>query len=137
MLIAVMQFESNLDPQAVNKVSGATGLIQFMPRTAGILGTTLPAIKAMSFASQLALVEKYLRPYAGRIRTVNDLYMAVLWPVAVDKPDSFVLFAQGDTHGKAYVQNRGLDINKDGTITKAEAAKRVNDIYRALSQRKG
>ena len=30
-LIACMAFESNLNPQAKNKTSGAVGLIQFMP----------------------------------------------------------------------------------------------------------
>ena len=40
-LLGIMNSESGLNPQAVNKSSGATGLIQFMPATAKSLGTTV------------------------------------------------------------------------------------------------
>jgi hypothetical protein len=48
--------------------------------------------------------------------------MAILWPAAVGKAASFVLFAQPS---KAYDLNKGLDANDDGAVTKAEAASRV------------
>jgi murein DD-endopeptidase MepM/ murein hydrolase activator NlpD len=54
--------------------------------------------------------------------------MAVLFPAAVGKPDNFVLFGKGAMSGFtgiAYEQNKGLDLNKDGSITKAEAASKV------------
>ena len=38
-LVACMMFESGLNPQAVNKVSGAVGLIQFIKPTYTALGT--------------------------------------------------------------------------------------------------
>jgi hypothetical protein len=49
--------------------------------------------------------------------------MAILWPAAVGKPASYVLFSQP---AKAYDLNRGLDANDDGTVTKTEAANRVH-----------
>ncbi len=58
-LMAVMHFESRLNPGAVNPYSGATGLIQFMPQTAKSLGTTTEALKTMGFAGQLPYVERY------------------------------------------------------------------------------
>lgn len=38
LLAAVARRESNFNPRAVNKKSGATGLFQFMPETAASLG---------------------------------------------------------------------------------------------------
>lgn len=128
-LMACMRFESNLSPTARNALSGATGLIQFTLGTAGRLGTTLPAIAAMSALEQLDLVYKYLLPYMGRLNTLEDTYMAILWPAAVGKPVDYVLFGVKDVNAKAYIQNKGLDLNADGLITKAEATVRVGTLY--------
>lgn len=121
-LMAVIAFETGrtFAPDVRNALSGATGLLQFMPTTARGLGTTTEALALMTAEEQLrAYVRAYLRPYYGRIRTLSDLYMAVLWPKAVGEAEAFVLFGEGST---AYLQNKGLDVNKDGAITKAEAA---------------
>ena len=104
--------------------SGATGLIQFMPSTARGLGTTVEALAAMSPESQLNFVWKYFKPYKGKIRSLSDGYMAILWPRAVGKPDDHALF----TGGVAYRQNAGLDTNKDGKVTKREAAAKVTAL---------
>jgi hypothetical protein len=117
-LMAVMYFESRLNPAAVNATSGATGLIQFMPATARDLGTTVEALRAMTAVEQLDYVERYFARYAGRLSTLNDVYMAVLWPLAIGKPDDYILFASPQP---AYTQNRALDVNNDGAVTKAEA----------------
>lgn len=101
--------------------SGATGLIQFMPATARSLGTTVEALAVMTAEDQLNYVWKYFRPYEGRLRSLADCYMAILWPAAVGKPDSYALF----TGGIAYRQNAGLDVDKDGKVTKREAAAKV------------
>ena len=63
--------------------SGATGLIQFMPATARALGTTTEALAAMSAEDQLYFVHKYFLPYRGRIKTLEEVYMAILWPKAI------------------------------------------------------
>ena len=59
-LMAVMEFESGLNPQAVNSVSGATGLIQFLPSTASGLGTSTWSLAMMGGVEQLYYVYKYL-----------------------------------------------------------------------------
>jgi hypothetical protein len=51
--------------------------------------------------------------------------MAILWPGAIGKPDDAAIFASGKD---AYLLNRGLDLNKDGAVTKAEAASRVAQL---------
>lgn len=125
-LMAVMAFESaeSFAPDKKNPVSGATGLIQFMPATARGLGTTIPKLAAMTAIEQLDFVEKHFRSVVGSrpLPSLSDLYMAVLWPKAVGKLDSHVLFRKGS---KAYQQNAPLDVNKNGRITKAEAASKV------------
>jgi hypothetical protein len=120
-LMAAIAFESGqtFSPDVTNKTSGATGLIQFMPSTAARLGTSVSALSRMSAEDQLDFVEKYLAPYTGRLVTVEDMYMAILWPVAIGKALDFVLFK---TPSQSYIQNRFLDANRDGVVTKAEAA---------------
>jgi hypothetical protein len=125
-LMACMAFESarTFDPAIRNAAgSGAIGLIQFMPSTAAALGTTTEALGAMSACQQMVFVEAYFRPWKNRLRTLADVYMAILWPGAIGKPEGWVLFDEADkAHPKRYLQNRGLDFNRDGKITKAEAA---------------
>ncbi|MGS1116028.1 baseplate hub protein [Castellaniella sp. UC4442_H9] len=127
-LMAVMAFETGKDFKAYtrNKVSGATGLIQFIPSTARGMGTSTAQLAGMSEVEQLDWVEKYFKPYAPNIHNMSDCYMAVLWPAAIGKSDDYVLWTQGSIE---YTQNAGLDINHDGTVTKAEAASRVNRAY--------
>lgn len=128
-LIAIMKQESKLDPQAVNKTSKATGLIQFMPDTAAKLGTSTSAIYNMSATEQMPLVEKYLkgagvRPGMG----LGDLYIAVFYPAALGKSDNHVLGAAGAKgfSGRVYSQNKGLDTNKDGVITVADVKNSIS-----------
>ena len=125
-LMAIMSFESGLNPQAVNRASGATGLIQFLPSTARGLGTSTSELRGMSPERQLDFVERYLTPYRGRMNSVEDAYMAVFQPVAIGRSNDSALFSRGST---AYSQNSGLDLNRDGTITKGEAATRVRQIH--------
>lgn len=102
--------------------SGATGLIQFMPSTAKGLGTTTQELAKMTPEDQLRYVYKYFKPWAGKLRNLGDLYMAILWPKAVGKPDHYVVFDSG----VAYRQNAGLDVNRDGDVTRAECLVKVN-----------
>lgn len=131
-LMACMAFESGetFSPSIVNGAgSGATGLIQFMPKTAIGLGTTVAALAQMTAEDQLNYVYKYFRPYRGRLRTLADVYMAILWPAAVGKPDNHILWT-ATSHPTTYRQNAGLDINRDTAITKGEAASKVADKLR-------
>jgi RHS repeat-associated protein len=122
-LMAIMAFESGLSPSIQNIHTNATGLIQFMPSTAKGLGTTVEDLKKMTGEQQLEYVKAYFKGSKGKLNSVSDFYMKVLWPAAVGKPEDYVLFEKGK--GKAYDQNSGLDKNNDGKITKAEAAAKV------------
>ncbi len=126
-LMAVIAFETGrtFRPDIKNAAgSGAVGLIQFMPSTAAALGTSAQALASMSAEDQLRYVHKYLQPYAGRIQSLADLYMAILWPAAIGKPSDYVLF-DARRQPKAYSQNAGLDEDKSSTVTKDEAVARV------------
>ena len=113
-LMFVMWFESKLNPQAVNPISGATGLIQFMPSTARGLGTTTAALKRMRNVQQLDFVLYYLRPYKGRMKTWVDVYLAVFYPRAMGNPN-FVI-----TSDIVARQNKIFDLNKDLDISVKE-----------------
>jgi hypothetical protein len=132
-LMAAMAFETgeSFSPSVRNRSSGATGLIQFMPSTARTLGTTTDELAGMTAERQLDYVERYFTPYRGRVGTLEDVYMAILWPRAVGQANDFVLFSDPS---RAYQLNRGLDGNRDGRVTKAEASSPVqNKLTRGLT----
>ncbi len=127
-LMACMAFETgeSFQPDVINGAgSGATGLIQFMPSTARGLGTTTRELAAMSAEQQLDYVLRYFQPYKGRLKNLGDLYMAILWPAGIGKADDWVLWAR-DTRYTTYFQNRGLDANRDGVITRGEAVAKID-----------
>lgn len=141
-LLKVIGFETggSFSSTQKNKAgSGATGLIQFMPETAReILRTdtkeeAIFALEQMSPVEQLDVVERYLSRYKGKIKTLDDLYMAVLYPKAIDKDANYALFkdnpnlTEAQRRRTAYGQNKGLDLNKDGRVTKNEAASKVRN----------
>ncbi len=127
-LMAAMHFESGgtFSPSIKNAAgSGATGLIQFMPSTARSLGTSTSDLAKMTAEKQLDYVLAYFQQF-GQLNSLEDVYMAILWPRAIGKPNSYVLWSRGS---RAYAMNSGLDSNKDGTVTKAEAAGKVRERY--------
>jgi hypothetical protein len=127
-MLACMAFETGrtFKPDQRNSI-GATGLIQFLSKTATDLGTTTNELAALTRAQQCDWVEKYFKK--GPLRNVSnpsleDLYMAILWPAAVGKSNDYVIFTAGT---KAYSQNNGLDIDNKGYITKQDAATKVRE----------
>lgn len=130
-LMACIAFETgrSFSPWIKNMAgSGAIGLIQFMPETARRLGTTVEALSKMTAEQQLHYVHKYFLPYKGKLSSLEDVYMAILWPKAVGKSYDYILF---DKLNKptTYRQNAGLDFNKDGNITKWEATSKIRAMY--------
>lgn len=119
-LMLVMYAESRINEKAVNPNGGATGLIQFMPATAIALGTTTAALKAMSNVQQLDWVLKYFQPYAGRIKSVHDLYLVTFFPVALGKADNWVMQTTRLSAKVIAKANPGVDLNKDLHITVGE-----------------
>jgi hypothetical protein len=128
-LMAVMAFETGrtFAPGVRNPKSSATGLIQFMAATARSMGTSLTALRRLTAEGQLYYVERYLQPMAARIDDLEDLYMAVLWPAAIGKPGDAMLWRGGTP---AYAVNRGLDLDRNGRITKREASAKVREQLR-------
>lgn len=128
-LMACMAFESGetFSP-TIRNGAGAPyyGLIQFGEAAAKDCGTTLAQLVNMTAEEQLEYVYKYFKPMTGKLLSVADLYMKILWPAAVGKPDSFVLWDK-TSRPTTFAQNQGLDVNKDGAITKGEAASKVVD----------
>jgi hypothetical protein len=128
-LMAIMAFETGetFGPSKVNKLTGAVGLLQFLPATAARLGTTTQALARMSAVRQLDYVEKYFKLYGSELKahhTLDDMYMAVFKPTAITLDNHAVLYRKGQL---GYKQNAPLDFNHDGTITKAEASRPVKD----------
>jgi len=136
-LLSIMRFETggSFSASVANPESGATGLIQFTAPVAKELGTTLAELAQMSREEQLVYVDRYLDmrkkpPFnlPERGASLDDLYMAVLHPAAIGEDSSYVLFRSGtgsEVEQKRYDQNKGLDSNNDGTITKGEAVAKV------------
>lgn len=126
-LLRAMHFETGgtFNPSIKNPTGSATGLIQFIESTAESLGTSTAELAKMTREEQMEYVEKYLTPYKGRMKDFGDIYMAIHLPVAVGKSDDYVIYDNKSLRTRAYKQNRGLDTNNDGKVTKGEAVARA------------
>lgn len=125
--MVVMMRESELKPTARNKNSGATGLIQFVPKTARALGTSVDALARMSATQQLKWVEIYWRDRIADARqtpqTVYDLYFLTLHPTSMGKPATATVFPADSL---AYKQNASLDKARKGYVTVADVQRFVD-----------
>jgi AraC-like DNA-binding protein len=109
----------------IKNALGATGLLQFMPRTLLSMGLTSDVICNMSNVQQLEVVYRYLAPYASRIKSLTDCYLAVLFPVAMGKPEQFVLQTATLSAQKVARWNPLYDLNKDMQITVGEVSTKL------------
>lgn len=129
-LMACMAWESGRTFSAAIRNaagSGAVGLIQFMPKVAKALGTSTAALAQMTPEDQLRFVYEYFKPKSGKLQNLGDIYMAILWPAGIGKPDSFVLFNRTATV-IAYRENAGLDSNHDGLVTRGECLVKIKGM---------
>lgn len=129
-LMFLMDWESGLNSSITNAY-GCTGLIQFCADFSG--GTyktingkqySLQSIKNMTPEAQLDVVNAYLEEIEdrkGKFEDFYQLYFAILFPEASDKPDNYVLNTQS---------NPVFDLNKNGTITVAEVKQYLNNRIR-------
>ena len=129
-LLGLMYSESRIDSKIKCPKGSASGLIQFTSDTAKGLGTTTAALRAMTPIQQLDYVEKFLlknKKYAGVSSSgrlsAGDLYAIVFLPGRAKRD---VLTTSTESY---YKWNPGLDLNKDGKITKAELASRVKSKH--------
>ncbi len=137
-LLSVMNAESGLDASALNKSGkGAVGLIQFTDIAIKELNNhgvpvTKEQLKSMDAVKQLDYVEKYLQiakkySFSSDARlSAADLYAINFLPGRANRE---VLTTKGE---KYYDWNPGLDINKDGQITKSELSQRIDNFRVSL-----
>ncbi|MEM6804953.1 MAG: transglycosylase SLT domain-containing protein [Bacteroidota bacterium] len=135
-LMAVMYMESRFNPAVENhRGSGAVGLIQFMVPTVREINMRLGRrlymqdIQKMSAVEQLELVENYLqtvRRRRGEFNSLTDLYLAVLYPKAINRGLTYKLFSKPS---KRYRQNSGLDMNKDGIVSVKDIDTRMARMF--------
>lgn len=131
-MVAIMRSESSLNPQAVNPTTGASGLIQFMPRTARSLGTTVEDIRRMSAIEQLPFVERFFRSVGVQPgSSAGRLYAYVFLPGRANRE---VLTERGESF---YEANRGLDMDRDGRITIADLDARLARFGGTLASESG
>jgi hypothetical protein len=130
-LLAIEKFESNFNPKAINTASGATGAIQFMPSTAGLLGTSTAALRSMSLAAQQKYVHAYLLPHKRSLKTLEDTYLAVFFPGAIGQDDSYVVGSKdGSSFQQAiYRQNASFDKKEIGTIRRSDIVSTIRAVY--------
>lgn len=134
-LLAIMEFETGgqFRTDTTNAAgSSAVGLIQFTSYTASLLGTTTAALKAMTVPEQLQYVENYFYLPGNKpgYSSLGELYLTVFSPAYRKKADDYVAY---NSPASAYTQNKGLDKNKDGSITIAEIKYPVQRIYDSIS----
>lgn len=127
-LMACIALETGFtfSPSIQNHI-GATGLIQFVKRTAiKVLNTTTDHLASLSAVEQLDYVKEYL--IKNRIRyakNVGDIYLCIFTPSAVGKPDDYILYREGNS---GYDDNIGLDLNQDNHISKKEITSKINKM---------
>lgn len=98
-LANLINFESagTFNTAVQNASTRATGLIQFMPSTASNMGTSVDALKNMSFEEQLKWVYQYLFNFLekrlnseGKVWdsfNQTDLFMIIFYPISVGNPN--------------------------------------------------
>jgi hypothetical protein len=130
-LMALMKHESGIDPQRQNPKTKATGLIQFMPKTAIGLGTTVEALQKMSNVQQLDWVLKYYLPKKGKFRSYFDLHLFTFYPRAMGEPDNFIFGGEKSMDRARQIAraNPRMDLNQDGVITMKEFKQRIHNIH--------
>ncbi len=122
---------------------GAVGIIQFTETAItdmnkrraeqGLGPIDKEMLSQMTFSQQLDHARDYLRDtmeargVEGPV-TREELYLAVFAPAAIDNANSDAIYTASGSSTN-YQNNRSLDTNNDGSITRGEIVARVNDWY--------
>lgn len=119
----IISIESGFIPNIVNSL-GASGLWQLMPDTAAWLG--VGPLSSYTPAKQIEILGKYWDKW--KFTTFNsetDIYLSLLFPIAVNKPDSFVLESSELTAAAVAKANKLFDLDKSGSVTVGEIKKYI------------
>lgn len=131
-LMAIMYFESarTFSPSKKNNI-GCYGLIQFCPdkgknyKTINGKQYLMSDIAKMDYSKQLDLVYEYYKSYTGKLKSYTDTYFVTFFPLAVDKPDDWVIQGGGFTASQIYNSNPAFHQVKDGKIRVWEVKKKI------------
>lgn len=121
-IMGCMAFETGRTfSPSIQNIGGAPyfGLIQWGDLAASDVKMTVGQLVKLTAVQQLEYVERWFKPYAGRIKTLSDVYLRIFMPKFVGKAEDSVIALKGTA---TYRQNIGLDVDKDGDIEKQEAA---------------
>jgi len=131
-LLKIMHFETagTMDPAIQSGGTGATGLIQFMSKTATSLGTSTEQLAQMTAEQQLDYVYQFYK--ANKLppgSSLSDIYLYTYMPAVIraGKPDTFVLGKKGAYGKKIWNVDLGKNWDKNGSF--AREAKRNNRNY--------
>jgi Transglycosylase SLT domain len=129
LVLSVYNYESNLNPHAVNPTSGAQGLPQFMPSTLRSFGYKDDplAFHTLSVTEQLPWIAQLLRSQVSALGSVPTtavkLWHLNLYPSTARA--GLVFSREGDP--AAYAGNEALDVGGKGYVDE-------NDLALALTQ---
>lgn len=111
----VIELESGWRPDALNKTSGASGLIQWLPPTLeDMKGPSAREVREFSRELQAPLVLQFLAPSVRRMTRPGDTYLAIFNPKRLGKPDETIISPPG---GLVWQQNPSLREPGNGPIT--------------------
>ena len=114
--------ESKIDPTIQNEDTGAAGIFQIMWFNLPP-GMTLKQFTELSATEQLHWYRKYITPYKRYLKNaeIEDLYLLGLYPAKVKNPTEIIFVSPSEK----YKQNKGLDYNKDGKITRTDIRRKI------------
>lgn len=125
-LMWVMYKESSLDHTAENHI-WSVWLIQFTRdkkwenfKIIDWKKYYFSDIKNMSNVDQLDLVYKYYKSYKHKINSYEDLYLATFYPVAMGKPDGFILGSERNPEWAQKIGKQNKGINNWNPISVAD-----------------
>lgn len=124
-IMGCMAFETGRTfSPSIQNLGGAPyyGLIQWGDLAASDVKQTVGQLIRMTAVQQMGYVTLWFKPYAGKIKTLSDVYMRIFMPKFIGRAEDAVIALKGTA---TYRQNIGLDIDKDGDIEKQEAAAMV------------
>lgn len=148
LMAAVMSFESQFKPTAVNRYSGATGLIQWMPNNFPV-----PNLAELSAEQQLPYAVSWFKgknlSRLGTSATPTDYYLSVFLPAFAGYPADTVLGRKGSgdvlrlasgkstgiSLGKMYEQNPAFDTTGKGYYTVGDVGAKIEKLVQGAQGR--